>query len=159
MNEKSQIGTERPLHGIRVVDLGHYVAAPLAAMFLADQGADVVRIRRPNAPVDTPLDEVLDRGKRVVTPDLNSANGKASALELLAEADIVLDGHRAPTPSCASHVASPGNTHPFRDRLHVRDVEVDEVPERAQPGGSGRGGRHDRFAPRLRWPTCARHRV
>ena len=94
MNVKTQVGSKGPLHGIRVVDLGHFVAAPLAAMFLADQGADVVRVRRPDAPVDTPLDEVLDRGKRVVTLDLKSADGKAGALELLAQADIVLEGYR-----------------------------------------------------------------
>ena len=32
-----------PLDGVGVVDLGHYLAAPMAAMLLADQGASVVR--------------------------------------------------------------------------------------------------------------------
>jgi len=37
------------LSGIKVVDFGHYVAGPLAALMLADQGADVVHVDQPGA--------------------------------------------------------------------------------------------------------------
>ncbi len=40
----------RALDGIRVIDFGQYIAGPLAAMLLADQGADVVRIDPPGGP-------------------------------------------------------------------------------------------------------------
>jgi len=38
---------DRPLAGVKVIDIGDYIAGPLAAMMLADQGAEVIRIRRP----------------------------------------------------------------------------------------------------------------
>jgi crotonobetainyl-CoA:carnitine CoA-transferase CaiB-like acyl-CoA transferase len=37
------------LDGIRVIDFGQYIAGPLAAMFLADQGAEVIRVDPPGA--------------------------------------------------------------------------------------------------------------
>ncbi len=39
-----------PLSGVRVVDFGQYIAGPLAAMMLADQGAEVIRIDTPSGP-------------------------------------------------------------------------------------------------------------
>ena len=45
---------EGPLAGLRVIDFGQYVAGPGAAMILADQGADVVRIEPPGGPQCNP---------------------------------------------------------------------------------------------------------
>ena len=46
------------LEGIRVIDFGQYIAGPMAAMFLADQGADVIRVEHPNGPLlDSPAVE------------------------------------------------------------------------------------------------------
>ena len=38
------------LEGVRVIDIGQYIAGPLAAMLLADQGADVIRVDPPGGP-------------------------------------------------------------------------------------------------------------
>ena len=38
------------LEGVRVIDFGQYIAGPMAAMFLADQGADVIRVDPPGGP-------------------------------------------------------------------------------------------------------------
>jgi crotonobetainyl-CoA:carnitine CoA-transferase CaiB-like acyl-CoA transferase len=38
------------LEGVRVIDFGQYIAGPLLGMLLADQGADVIRVERPDGP-------------------------------------------------------------------------------------------------------------
>ena len=59
------------LEGIRVIDFGQYVAGPMAAMLLADQGADVIRIEPPGGPrFDTPANATYNRGKRSIVLDL-----------------------------------------------------------------------------------------
>jgi crotonobetainyl-CoA:carnitine CoA-transferase CaiB-like acyl-CoA transferase len=77
---------DRPLAGVKVIDIGHYVAAPLAAMMLADQGADVIRVKRPGHRAVTPLAEALDRGKSVISLDLKTPadNAKATPAAFLA---------------------------------------------------------------------------
>ena len=57
------------LSGIKVVDFGHFVAGPLTAVMLADQGAEVVHVDRPGAEF-AEADAFLNRGKRRVTLDL-----------------------------------------------------------------------------------------
>ena len=43
-----QIDTENmPLHGIKVIDLANFLAGPLSSMFLADFGAEVIKVERP----------------------------------------------------------------------------------------------------------------
>jgi len=70
MSENSLHG---PLAGVRVIDFGQYVAGPGAAMMLADQGADVIRVERPEGPsMDSPATAVLNRGKRTVTSILRT---------------------------------------------------------------------------------------
>ena len=57
------------LEGVRVVDFGHYVAGPLAAVMLSDQGADVIHVDPPGGPRwQTDADAFLNRGKRRITP-------------------------------------------------------------------------------------------
>jgi alpha-methylacyl-CoA racemase len=60
-----------PLHGVRVVEFAGLGPAPFACMLLADMGADVVRIDRPDAP---PIDarDIVNRGRRTVALDLKS---------------------------------------------------------------------------------------
>ena len=53
----------RALDGIRVVDFGQHLAPSLAAMILADHGADVVRVDPPRAPVDTDAHAVVATGQ------------------------------------------------------------------------------------------------
>ncbi|MEM8655966.1 MAG: CaiB/BaiF CoA-transferase family protein [Pseudomonadota bacterium] len=81
-----------PLAGLRVVEFAGLGPAPLAGQLLADMGADVVFIDRASGPVD-PYD-VNRRGKRSVALNLKSDAGLGVARDLLAEADILIEGFR-----------------------------------------------------------------
>lgn len=84
-----------PLAGVRVVDLGQYLAGPLVGMLLADQGADVRRIEPPGGPRwDTPLNAALLRGRRTVTLDLHDDVDRVRAQKLVARADVVVENFR-----------------------------------------------------------------
>ena len=82
-----------PLSGLRVVELAGIGPAPFAAMLLSDMGADVVRITRPDAP-RLQAHDLVERGRRVVVLDLKSRDGLARALDLVARADVLLEGFR-----------------------------------------------------------------
>ncbi|SDF46341.1 alpha-methylacyl-CoA racemase [Lentzea fradiae] len=86
-----------PLEGVRVLEIGGSVAAAFAATVLADLGADVLRIDRaaqvPDAPVE-PLPDPLARGRRSVAVDLKHADGPAVVLDLVARADVLIEGGR-----------------------------------------------------------------
>lgn len=82
----------RPLAGARVIDLTWVVAGPLTTRILADHGADVVRVERPDAPPPHGTTEAtLQRGKRRVALDLRGADGVATLRALLRDADVVVD--------------------------------------------------------------------
>ncbi|PXY18729.1 CaiB/BaiF CoA transferase family protein [Prauserella flavalba] len=86
-----------PLAGLRVVELAGLGPAPFAAMFLADLGADVVRVERPHAGFTMPIDprfDTLQRGKRTIEVDLKHPGGPAAVLALAAHADVLLEGYR-----------------------------------------------------------------
>ena len=100
-----------PLEGLRVVELGVWVAGPAAGGILADWGADVVKIEPPDgdpartfgrmlgiSPTDrhhvSPPFQMDNRGKRSVVLDLATAEGQASARELLSDADVFLTNIR-----------------------------------------------------------------
>ena len=86
------------LEGIRVIDFGQYIAGPLAAMFLADQGADVIRIDPPSGPAwDTPANATWNRGKRSIALDLHREEDRALAARLIATADVVIENFRPGT--------------------------------------------------------------
>jgi len=83
------------LDGIRVVDFGQWIAGPLAAMLLADQGADVIRVDPPGGPRwKTPANATWNRGKRHVVLDLAQPRGRAAARALIAEADVLVENFR-----------------------------------------------------------------
>ena len=83
------------LDGLRVIDFGQYMAGPLAAMMLADHGADVIRVDPPSGPMwDTPANAVWNRGKRRVSLDLKTGEGRRAAQELIASADVVVENFR-----------------------------------------------------------------
>ena len=59
-------GARGPLGGIRVIDLGQYIAGPAAAMLLRDHGAEVIRIDPPGGPRwDSPANAWLNHGKQL----------------------------------------------------------------------------------------------
>ena len=86
--------SDGPLTGVRVVEMAGIGPAPFAAMLLADMGADVVRIDRPQ-PTGFPAPyDVLDRGKRTLVLDLKAADDVATARELIGRADVLIEGFR-----------------------------------------------------------------
>ncbi|MEU0786218.1 CaiB/BaiF CoA-transferase family protein [Streptomyces sp. NPDC006173] len=85
-----------PLAGVRVVELAGIGPGPFAAMLLADLGADVVRVDRPDGPglaID-PAHDVTNRNKRSVIIDLKAENGPSRVLDLAERADILIEGYR-----------------------------------------------------------------
>jgi crotonobetainyl-CoA:carnitine CoA-transferase CaiB-like acyl-CoA transferase len=84
-----------PLTGLTVTDFGQYVAGPLAAVMLADQGAEVVHVDPPGGPRwKTPADAFYNRGKRRIVVDLKSGAGQAAARELIGGSDVVIENFR-----------------------------------------------------------------
>ncbi len=88
-----------PLAGLRVVEIGSLGPGPFCAMMLADMGADVLRVDRPDggAPVGPGADhltELLNRGRRSVAIDLKTPEGVQLVLELVDQADALIEGFR-----------------------------------------------------------------
>jgi crotonobetainyl-CoA:carnitine CoA-transferase CaiB-like acyl-CoA transferase len=96
------------LEGIRVVEAATLFAAPLAGMFLADYGADVIKIEHP-ARVDPARGhgpskdgeglwfKALGRNKRLITLDLSKPDGRDLFLRMAQRADVVLENFRPGT--------------------------------------------------------------
>jgi len=92
---EEDIGTTGSLAGLRVVDFGQYVAGPLAAVLLGDQGADVIHIDPPGGPRWAGVaDAFFNRGKRRVILDLKRPGDLAAARRLAATADVVIENFR-----------------------------------------------------------------
>ena len=83
------------LEGIRVIDFGQYIAGPMAAMLLGDQGADVIRIDPPGGPRwNTPANATWNRNKRSIVLDLKKDADRETARQLIAGADVVIENFR-----------------------------------------------------------------
>jgi len=85
---------DRPLAGIRVLDLSRVIAGPVAGRTLAAHGADVMLISGPDLPAIPWLSIDNGRGKLSSFVELKSEQGRAAMRELLAEADIFSQGYR-----------------------------------------------------------------
>ena len=84
-----------PLTGVRVADFGQYVAGPLTAVLLADQGADVIHVDPPGGPrLSGVPDAFFNRGKRRVILDLKTDAGLAAARRMVGSADVVIENFR-----------------------------------------------------------------
>src|ERR1051325_8899797 len=86
-----------PLGSIRIVELGCIGPGPMCAMLLADLGARVIRINRPNAPPTLGIPDrflLLNRSRPLLELDMKSPAGKAAVLRLVDEADAVIEGFR-----------------------------------------------------------------
>jgi crotonobetainyl-CoA:carnitine CoA-transferase CaiB-like acyl-CoA transferase len=91
----SQLGSGRPLAGLRVIDFGQYIAGPAAAMLLADLGADVIRVDPPKGPLwSKPAHAIHNRGKRSIALDLKDPADQAIAQRLVASADVAIENFR-----------------------------------------------------------------
>src|SRR5208283_1695503 len=89
----------RPLTGLKVVEFEGIGPGPLAGRMLADQGAEVVAVVRPNKPGLDHLDLAnaelpLRRGKRIVALDLKRPEAVGEALALIEAADALIEGNR-----------------------------------------------------------------
>jgi len=92
------------LEGIRVVDLGSFITAPLAAQLLGDLGADVIKIERPQGDPFRRSDGSLysatflayNRNKRSITLDTTTAAGREAQLKIIAGSDVIIDNYRTP---------------------------------------------------------------
>ncbi|MEH2588579.1 CoA transferase [Bradyrhizobium sp. AZCC 1721] len=85
---------ERPLAGIRVLDLSRVIAGPVAGRTLAAHGADVLLISGPDLPAIPWLVIDTGRGKLTSFVELKSEQGRATLRDLLAQADIFSQGYR-----------------------------------------------------------------
>ena len=87
-----------PLQGLKVVELAGIGPGPHACMILADLGADVIRVDRPGGQMLTggPHD-LLNRGRPSVAVDLKHPDGVATVLDLVAGADVLVEGLRPGT--------------------------------------------------------------
>ncbi len=87
-----------PLAGVRVVDFGQQIAAPAVAMVLADLGATVIHIDPPTGPQwNHPANAILNRNKDCLQLDLKTDSGKAQALSLIQQSDVVIESFRPGT--------------------------------------------------------------
>ena len=82
-----------PLAGLRVLEIAGIGPGPFCCMMLADLGAEVLRIDRPDGPPGNPAD-VLGRGRRSVALDLKSPAAIAAVLRLVEGADVLVEGFR-----------------------------------------------------------------
>jgi crotonobetainyl-CoA:carnitine CoA-transferase CaiB-like acyl-CoA transferase len=84
----------RPLAGLRVLDLSRVIAGPVAGRTLAAHGADVMLISGPDLPAIPWLTIDTGRGKLTSFVDLKSEQGRAQLRDLLTEADIFSQSYR-----------------------------------------------------------------
>jgi crotonobetainyl-CoA:carnitine CoA-transferase CaiB-like acyl-CoA transferase len=100
-------GGPKPLDGFRVLDFTQNVAGPLAGQVLADLGAEVIKVEAPDGEAARHITSVLpgrpplapyflpnNRGKKSVSVDLTTQQGKHHVLKLADTADVILEGFR-----------------------------------------------------------------
>lgn len=101
---------QKPLSGIKVLDLSTFVAAPVCCRLLADLGADVIKVERPTgdtwrqtgisylpshfSDAENPVFDIYNSGKKHIALDLKDPEGKAVFLKLLAQADVFVTNTR-----------------------------------------------------------------
>jgi len=96
---------QKPLHGVRVLDLTRLLPGPMATMHLADMGADVIKIEDTGAgdyartmgrmrEGMTEFFRLINRNKRALRLDLKAAAGREVFLRLAKKADVIVEGFR-----------------------------------------------------------------
>jgi crotonobetainyl-CoA:carnitine CoA-transferase CaiB-like acyl-CoA transferase len=98
----------KPFAGVKVIDISNFLAAPMSAMFLADFGADVIKVERPGTGDEVRYwgrnkngvglyYKILGRGKKSVTADLRTEFGREVVKRLVKDADILVENYRTGT--------------------------------------------------------------
>ena len=126
------MGNSGPLDGIKVVDLSVMISGPLAAMMLADQGADVIKVESPG------LGDIMrflgtskggmtgifannNRGKRSIVVDLKQQAGTELVVRLIEGADVLIQNFRPGVVDLFFAADPEGNFLEFVER---RDLDV-----------------------------------
>jgi hypothetical protein len=153
------------LDSIHVIDFGQYLARPLAALRLADQGAEVIHVDSPGGPSwRHPANAALQRGKRSIVLDLKRSNDLAIARHLAASADVAIENFR---PGVMERLCLGPLATSFRSRRSARrscrlgrrcigcrqivlPAAADPVPGQRRPLGAVVGARRDR----VEWFSC-----
>jgi formyl-CoA transferase len=98
----------RPLDGVRVLELGNYIAAPTAGRMLADFGAEVIKVERPVTGDElrnwrlysgdtSMLYRTINRNKKSIVLDLKTEQGRDIVLDLVRHCDVLLENFRPGT--------------------------------------------------------------
>src|SRR3954471_20409759 len=98
----------RPLDGVRVLELGNYIAAPTAGRMLADFGAEVIKVERPVTGDElrnwrlysgdtSMLYRTINRNKKSIVLDLKTDRGRDIVLDLVRHCDVLLENFRPGT--------------------------------------------------------------
>ncbi len=142
MTDPGNGATSLPLAGLRVLEIGHFVAAPFCTRLLADLGADVVKIEPPSGDPVRQWGEQVDgrslwwsmhgRNKRSLVLDLKKPEALAVVLKLVTRCDALVENFRpgqlarmglgddvlrGARPDLAiAHISGYGQTGPYRDR-------------------------------------------
>jgi len=98
----------RPLAGLRVLELGNYIAAPTAGRMLADFGAEVIKVERPVTGDElrnwrlysgdtSMLYRTINRNKKSIVLDLKTERGRQLVLDVVAHSDVLLENFRPGT--------------------------------------------------------------
>jgi crotonobetainyl-CoA:carnitine CoA-transferase CaiB-like acyl-CoA transferase len=96
------------LAGYRVLELAHFIAGPVCGLYLADMGADVIKVEEPGAGDasrrtydaatvpggDSSVFLATNRNKRSIALDLSKPEGRALFLALVKDADVVIEAYR-----------------------------------------------------------------
>src|SRR5690349_845871 len=87
------------LSGLRILDLSRLLPGPFCTLYLAQLGAEVIKVEEPNGgdyarSLSPELFQLINRGKKSVTLDLRKAEGAAAFRQLAAKADAVLESFR-----------------------------------------------------------------
>lgn len=100
--------TRLPLEGVCVLELGNYIAAPTAGRLLADFGAEVTKVERPETGDElrrwrlyggdtSMLYRTINRNKKSVVIDLSCEDGRRAVLELARRSDVLIENFRPGT--------------------------------------------------------------
>ena len=91
------------LEGIKILELGNFISGPFGAVLLSDMGAEVIKVENPKGgdPFrgwdlggDQPNFWAFNRGKKSVTLNLQTAEGKEIFYGLVKESDVVIENYR-----------------------------------------------------------------
>jgi crotonobetainyl-CoA:carnitine CoA-transferase CaiB-like acyl-CoA transferase len=101
-NSFAKSGVSGPLAGTTVLEISHILSGPFCTMLLADLGANVIKVERPNLGdearrlgpqlgADSPYFMSVNRGKKSITMDLSREEGQELARELVKRVDVLVE--------------------------------------------------------------------